>query len=104
MDLCWEAIPGVRSADKVYWSIRSFLPLDDDLSPIWLTLDKKQSDVVTKCKEFIFMPRVYPEAWPELSNAIAIELLFLSVKKAIFLNELKFNDATKAEYEKPVGN
>ena len=50
------------------------------------------------------MPRVYPEAWPELSNAIAIELLFLSVKKAIFLNELKFNDATKAEYEKPVGN
>ena len=86
---------GLRSSDRQYWSVRSCVKREEDTVPTWLQPDKKLSEHPTKSREFIFLPRVYPEAWHELSNAFAIELLFLSVKKAIYLNELRFTDATK---------
>ena len=89
------AVLGLRSTDKQYWSIRTCHGRDEDTVPTWLTSDRKLSDHSIKCREFIFLPRVYPEAWHELSNAFAIELLFLSVKKAVYMNELRFTDATK---------
>merc|ERR1712227_518908 len=95
-DLCWEAIPGLRSSDKHYRSIRTYHGREEpDPIPSWVAADRKLIDQGLKTKRFSFMPRIYPEAWHELSNAFAVELLFLSVKKAVYANEMKFNDTCK---------
>ena len=75
----------------------------------WLQLDKKLSDQGVKSRELEFVPRLYPEVgliqrhfpsiriqhWHQLQNSYAVELLFLSVKRAVYSGELRFSDNAK---------
>jgi len=90
---------GLKREDHLFWSIRvtptPSLSRDVDAVFNWLQLDKKLSDQGIKSRELEFVPRLYPEHWHQLQNVYAVELLFLSVKRAVYSCELRFTDNAK---------
>jgi hypothetical protein len=124
LDLCWKVYPDVKQSDRVFWSIRSGVAFHadggfnnnsqsssysripfashnhqhdskDDETPNWIAFDKKFADYNFKTSSFYFCPRIYPEGWHQLSNVLMVELLFLSIKRSIYDDELKFTDTAK---------
>ena len=57
---------------------------------VWSQIETK----IQNCS-FIFCPRIYPESLYTLHGALIVELLFYSVKRSIYDDELKFTDQAK---------
>jgi len=97
LEQCWKVYPEVKKEDRIYWNIRT-AEIDrrkDEDFLIWLAPEKKLSEYNFKNCSFIFCPRIYPESLYTLHGALIVELLFYSVKRSIYDDELKFTDQAK---------
>ena len=101
--------PDIKTGDRAYWSIRasggasiheSRIPFSNvqnnhnDDSYNWLG-EKRLADYNIKSANFFLCPRVYPEGYHLLQSVTTVELLFQSIKRSIYDDELKFTDKAK---------